>query len=619
MKLNRRVLGTLSCLFVPLAISLCGSMAAASVAQADTPPFAPDSVWNLALRPDAAISPNSAGYVQWLDNQVTTGTTWINSSGCNDPIYVAAPGTPTVPVTITSGRYQDPALLRAWSEVPIPAGAVPAACGDKNFAIQQTQPNGAIKQWEFWNATEQSDGSWVASWGGVINDIRVDRGFASPIAWTDPTDSNPASNQSNIQWNVTGTSMSMTAGVITEADIESGQINHALAVAAPNAAKGVWMWPAQRGDGTSTDPNALPEGAHLRLNPKIDLSTISMTPLVRMMAVAAQKYGIIVRDQTGSSTTTFFTQQLSSADETLFSSDLEGLTPHEALRSFPWGDLEVLNAPLCSSYDVPCNVQNKAVIDLSSSQPTVGTPVVLDTTNSTLNYPRSAVVWNFGSSADVQAGTSVTETWVPQQAGEQQVSVQITTTDGTLTTGSVEVDVLPATTDASFTITADDTLADGMAPGAASGTGAHAGAPTKTPRVLDTLLATIGNQRLNLSASVGSAPDSESAGSAASVCLATGSRVVLRVVARTLRHGAKARLRRVELLLDKRPEAVGTHAPATLGVVLRGLAPGSHQLSLKATYVETRTHAAHRAGRIQKVSQSTTVSKSRAVRFRVCA
>ena len=41
----------------------------------------------------------------------------------------------------------------------------------------------------------------------------------------------------------------------------------------------------------------MPEGAHLRLNPRLNIAAMHLPKIVEMIALAAQRYGIIVRDQ----------------------------------------------------------------------------------------------------------------------------------------------------------------------------------------------------------------------------------------------------------------------------------------------------------------------------------
>ena len=53
-------------------------------------------------------------------------------------------------------------------------------------------------------------------------------------------------------------------------ELKAGVIPHALALNIPWAKPNVYSWPAQRTDGRSTDPNAIPEGARFRLDPTVD-------------------------------------------------------------------------------------------------------------------------------------------------------------------------------------------------------------------------------------------------------------------------------------------------------------------------------------------------------------
>ena len=63
---------------------------------------------------------------------------------------------------------------------------------------------------------------------------------------------------------------------------------------------GVFAWPAQRTDGTNVDPSSIPEGAQLRLDPKLDIPALHLPPITQMMALAAQRYGIVVTNRTNS-------------------------------------------------------------------------------------------------------------------------------------------------------------------------------------------------------------------------------------------------------------------------------------------------------------------------------
>jgi hypothetical protein len=144
-------------------------------------PFAPNSIWNLPLHANAQIAPDNMTMIKWLDTSITNDGTWINTTSCGDPEYWASSSTPTVTVALHHPSYEDPALIQAWSAVPIPGNAAPATCGDRNFSVEQVQPKGSVKEWEFWDAAKAANGTWTAAWGGAINNILTDDGFAPAV------------------------------------------------------------------------------------------------------------------------------------------------------------------------------------------------------------------------------------------------------------------------------------------------------------------------------------------------------------------------------------------------------------------------------------------------------
>ena len=429
-----------------LAAGLCltlGGTSPAAPAPADFRPFAPDSIWNLRLPATVRLSPQSRVYVRTLQQSVAAHGAWLNTTNCAMPEYWAGLHAPTVSVRLNHPSYEDPALMAAWSRVPIPRGATPAHCSDRNFAVLQRQPNGAIREWEFWEASRSPSGQWTAAWGGATDNVLTDRGIASPLQWTNPAATTPAARHATYGWNVTASGMSMIGGVITNQDLESGRIDHALAMAITSAAARRWMWPAQRTDGYSLDPAALPEGAHLRLPRSVDINALRVPPLVKMLARAAQRYGIIVRDQTGWSDV-FYAEPPDPRRPALVQSLLSGTSPASALTLFPWAKLQVLDAPMCRTYS-GCQVAQKAVISVSG-RARVGSRVTLSTAGSILNYPRVSVTWTVDSGRSVAtiAGRSVSVTTRYTRAGRRWVHVGIVCADGSTVTASRWISVRPA-------------------------------------------------------------------------------------------------------------------------------------------------------------------------------
>jgi hypothetical protein len=185
--------------------------------------------------------------------------------------------------------------------------------------------------WEFWQMKKAVDG-WHAVWGGTIYNAS-----SSPGYFTSPPG-----------WGASATSLPMLGGLIRPSELAAGHIDHALALAIPAARAAYFAWPAQRTDGYVWSSTAIPEGQRFRLDPTLDLSKIPMVPMVRMIAVAAQRYGIIVRDQAGA--VTFFAEDTSAEGlpDPYYGPGgyFQGQSVGNLLKSFPWSHLIALKDDL---------------------------------------------------------------------------------------------------------------------------------------------------------------------------------------------------------------------------------------------------------------------------------
>ena len=188
-------------------------------------------------------------------------------------------------------------------------------------------------------------GQWHASWGGRIQHVSLDPGYYRNI----PNGAGGYSEEAG--WGVTASSLPVVGGLITLSDLAAGQINHALAIMVPQAARGIFSFPAQRTDGVSTAANAIPEGARFRLPASLNLAAINMPPVTRMIAQAAQTYGLIVNDQTGASVgfraedpTPLMRQGQPNPYKTYFKTSATGAyeDPNFLLASFPWAELQLV-------------------------------------------------------------------------------------------------------------------------------------------------------------------------------------------------------------------------------------------------------------------------------------
>jgi hypothetical protein len=299
--------------------------------------FSATSAWNEPVPVNAPLDPNSAAAVGFLNEAVAEEEQRgkgpeINTDYYSVPIYTVPADQPVVSVRLTS-QPSESVLQSAWSAVPLPPNAQPAAGTDGHLVVWQPSTD---RLWEFWRLVKGTEG-WHASWGGAMQNVSSNPGVYGPEAWPGATR----------QWGASASSLSIAGGLITLEDLELGQINHALAIGLPEVRSGVYASPAQRTDGRSINPWALAEGAHLRLDPSLDLATLHLPRLTYLLAEAAQRYGIVVRD--GASNVAFYAQDpISTGTEPYAASGgyFEGRLPEQLLASFPWRYLQVLKLRL---------------------------------------------------------------------------------------------------------------------------------------------------------------------------------------------------------------------------------------------------------------------------------
>jgi hypothetical protein len=301
--------------------------------------FAPDSVWNAPLAASAPLDPASDMLVQKLQDTVAQNIAdqsgpWIQTSDSSTPLYIVPASQPAVRVRVHTGWWGR-TLQTALKAVPIPDDAAPAAGPDRHITIWQPSKD---RLWELFKARRLADG-WHADFGGAIARVSRSPGYYTKRSW-------PPLSRS--YWGATATSLPVVGGTMLLDELKSGVIPHALAMNIPFARPKVFSWPAQRTDGTSPDPNAIPEGARFRLDPELDIGKLDLPPMTRMMAEAAQRYGIIVRDQTAHAVAFF------GEDPARFGTDpykgkggfYGGPDPGPVAKAFPWEHLQLLKMEL---------------------------------------------------------------------------------------------------------------------------------------------------------------------------------------------------------------------------------------------------------------------------------
>ena len=298
--------------------------------------FSSGSFWNAPVAVGAALDPSSEAVVGEFAAQVEAEGApghwpWINTSSDSVPVYTVPAGEPTTRVSLEAANA--PALQAAWGTVPLPAAALPAAGPEGVLVVYQPSSD---QLWEFWRLAHTASG-WAARWGGAMQDASQAPGVYGPGAW-------PGGKTG---WGVSASSLSLVGGLITLEDLRDREINHAVEIAVPRVRAGVFASPAQRTDGRSSNPLALPEGAHLRLDPTLDLETLGLPPVTLMIARAVQRYGMFVRDY--SPNVAFYAQDPTPTGTDPYDGPtgyFEGRYPRELLAGFPWKHLRLLKMQL---------------------------------------------------------------------------------------------------------------------------------------------------------------------------------------------------------------------------------------------------------------------------------
>lgn len=248
--------------------------------------FSPDSFWYQVLPTTVPLNENTTAFVTEFLRQKKSyyGNVIINTTSYASPVYYVDANTPTTIVTqwdCQKKGYADKSLTQQWAMVPIPDYAMPAKGSDAEMTIYQASTDTV---WEFWQ-TRNVNGNWQACWGGRMQHASKNQGVF------------PGS------YGTTATSLPFIGGQITADELQRGEIKHVIGIALVDTEKfSVFSWPAHRSDGYNPNnaPNRIPEGLRFRLDPTVNVDSLKMHPIGKIIAKAAQKYGFVVWDKAGS-------------------------------------------------------------------------------------------------------------------------------------------------------------------------------------------------------------------------------------------------------------------------------------------------------------------------------
>jgi hypothetical protein len=238
-------------------------------------------------------------------------------------------GIPIVSADAQSTGY-NVGCLYYWCEdqfgaLRIPASAQPNAGSDGHLAV--LQPDGSeLDMWigqrsgSSWSAGER----WLASTSG--SGVNCTRAWGCGAA--------------------DAAGFALAAGVLRPEEIAQGHIDHALLITTPDTRHGYIACPAISGDGHNGASSALPIGAHVQLDPSINVAALPIPAWQKVIAVALQRYGAYVGD-TGGSLEVRAEANLDRGYDAWAKAGVPSDAP--SLSDLPWARMRVLSMTQCAS------------------------------------------------------------------------------------------------------------------------------------------------------------------------------------------------------------------------------------------------------------------------------
>ncbi len=292
--------------------------------------FSSTSFWNQKTVQSRTTHWNSANFAAAIVADTKLASPWIDTGPYSTPYYKVTSSTAKKPVYIVqNGVTLTYTALNAETSkgVPIPSNLAAASGTDGHVTIYDTSTD---TLYEFWQM-KYVNGRWQATWGGVLKNASTSKGVM-------PTVTNSSGGKE--YWGATATGLPVVAGTVLLKELQSGVIPHALAFAMINPGN-KFVPPATRSDGPSSSSNAPPEGTTFRLpaNTYIDPS---WSPAIRMIAVAARDYGVVLRDTAGA--VKFYMEDATQyGGSGVYDPYFGGLELWDVVKQFPWSKLQAVN------------------------------------------------------------------------------------------------------------------------------------------------------------------------------------------------------------------------------------------------------------------------------------
>ena len=185
------------------------------------------------------------------------------------PFVVVPPSQPEVPISyVAYGDESDPGPFPMPLDAPVEGGS--ASTGDRHVIALRS---GTCELFELYRAFRSGAG-WEADSGARFD---LSSNALRPLGWT----------------SADAAGLPILPGLVRYDEVAAGEIRHAIRVTFSRTQRG-YILPATHFASSDTDPTLPPMGLRLRLRASFDTSRL--TGQARVIAVAMQRYGLIVAD-----------------------------------------------------------------------------------------------------------------------------------------------------------------------------------------------------------------------------------------------------------------------------------------------------------------------------------
>jgi hypothetical protein len=222
-----------------------------------------DNVWNERIdqRP---VASNSATMIKAIGATRTFHMDFGSYTGYGIPWQSATDATATSSVTFDYADESD------GGPYPIPASPLIEGGSDRHLLVVNTD---TCTLYELYDA-RTSGGAWYAGSGAMFD---LDSNALRPLGWT----------------SADAAGLPILPGLVRYEEVAAGEIDHALRFTAPVTRK-AYIYPARHDASSSTSTSLPPMGLRVRLKASANLTGLS--PAAKVIAVALQRYGMILAD-----------------------------------------------------------------------------------------------------------------------------------------------------------------------------------------------------------------------------------------------------------------------------------------------------------------------------------